>query len=160
MSDNYFDVIKIFCPISFHFNFTLVDTSLFNVCKIINHLVHTYCEYVTKKISSCTPFLSSGDIIFVIASILLFTGLIPSRVTQKPKYFILVWPKKYFNVTFSTNLFWFSYCVSFNLYGWSWYLTFERLKGRKYMLIYIQTLGKKNSCKMCGVLLIPMGNNL
>ena len=124
----------------------------------------TYCgnNFLTP-IDFRTYFRKLGDFMLVMASVFLFIGLMPSRVTQKPKYSISVCHKKDFSIfhwsPFSFKLL----SINSNFCTWSVQYPFVKTKSSSmYAQINSNPWNKLFSfCwKMSGKLLTPIGRCL
>ena len=83
-----------FCP----FNLFLIESNLVKGDNICDHLGHILRQLLITSIILCTYFQELSDLILVIYFIFIFSILVPSRVTQKPKYPILIFPKNEFSI--------------------------------------------------------------
>ena len=79
-----------------HLKFLSIYIILFKGANVCDRLGHISRQYFIALIKFCNYFREVGGAILVMEYNFLFVGFAPSCVTQKPKYFILVCPKKDF----------------------------------------------------------------
>ena len=127
--------LKVSCLILVYLNFTLMVVILVKGVNVCERLAHKSRLYFTTLMKWWTYLWEVGGFIFLLLLLYIYIGFMPSCITQKPKYSILVCLKKYFSVlylsTFSFSLFrvnyifctWFFQCTFVNtkissIYAW------------------------------------------